>query len=142
MKPHPGTLLVILLGFFCVASRLAAQSASMETSLPESAGFSVPATTDNIHWETVRLIHQDAQKLKLKHAPVDGDKVAEKSPDMLILDRLVVTKRPPETLPPPVIETPVQQFFRTGTIAEHVGSKVTTHFWLHPELGLRLSFEF
>ena len=142
MKPHPGTSLAILLCLLSVGSRLAAESPQLETSLPDSPGFSVPTGNANVRWETVRLIHQDAQKLKLKQAPIEIGASAERSPDLLILDRVVVRKRPPETLPPPVIETHVQQFFRTGTIAEHVGTNVTTHFWLHPDHGLRVSFEF
>ncbi len=142
MKPHLGTSLAVLVVFFASAMRLVAESPQPETALPESPGFSVPSSADNVHWETIRLIRRDAQKFKLKNGTVAPVTTTESAPDLLILDRLVVKQRPPETLPPPIIETQIQEFFRTGTIAEHVGSQITTRFWMHPTLGLRLSFEF
>jgi hypothetical protein len=141
MKPHPGTSLTILLGLLFVASRLEAAPPSDDSSFPETAVFSVPSATDNVHWETTRLIQQDAHQFELKRTPAQHSSGPD-APDLLILDRLVVKQRPPETLPPVGIETGAQEFFRTGTIAEHIGTQVTTHLWLHPSLGLRLSFEF
>ena len=37
-------------------------------------------------------------------------------------------------------ENVVQAFFRTGTIAQHVGKKITTRFWAKGDEGLMLSF--
>ena len=39
-------------------------------------------------------------------------------------------------------ETPAEAFYRTGTIAEHVGKKITTRFWFASDKGFMLSFDF
>jgi len=99
----------------------------------------------DVHWEVTQLVRKDAGKFNLTAVTspeIDSSSQVEKRPDLLILERFVVTQRPPEKIevPPPIPK--LQEFFNSGNIAVHVGKKITTRFWLHPKKGLMLRFEF
>ena len=119
--------------------------ATTKSDLPDFTPLSEFAVSapQPVQWET-QLIRENAGKFKLADVsvPDTAPDVPETRPDLLILERFVVTKRAPEKLQLPPPETVMQTFFKTGTFAEHVGKKVTVRFWMHPWKGLMLSFEF
>jgi len=138
-------LLSLLAAESLVGSQILDSQAENQNRLPLSPDFSNFPTT-NVRWETTQLLRKKAGECKL--ADVTTGEVAsdstpqEKRPDLLILERFVVTHRPPEKIELPPPETVVQKFLETGTFSSHVGKKVTTRFWMHPLKGLMLSFEF
>ena len=139
--------IAVTLGFLSTSVLLYSQAldsrSESEVDRPPPSTFSTLPIAD-VRWETTQLLRKKAGEFKLSDVATQEDAVTppEKRPDLLILERFVVTRRPAEeiALSPPV--TGVQHFFETGTIASHVGKKVTTRFWLHPWKGLMLSFEF
>jgi hypothetical protein len=138
-----------LLSFLAAGLLVGSQTPDSQTEnqshslLPSS--FSEFQTT-NVRWEITQLLRKKAGEFKL--VDVTAEEVAsdptpvENRPDLLILERFVVTHRPPEKIELPPPETVAQKFFGTGTFASHVGKKITTRFWMHPRKGLMLSFEF
>ena len=147
MKPIFRISIAVTLGFLSTSGVLYSQAPDSRTEsevpLSPPPTFSTLPITD-VHWETTQLLRKKAGEFKLSDVATQENATTppEKRPDLLILERFVVTRRPEEkiSMPPPV--TNVQEFFRTGTIASHVGKKVTTRFWMHPWKGLMLSFEF
>jgi hypothetical protein len=147
VKPIFRISIAVTLGFLSTNVLLRSQAPDSR-SLPLAALVSPPAFSTlpitDVRWETTQLLRKKAGEFKLSDVASQEDTVTppEKRPDLLILERFVVTRRPAEqiSVPPPV--TGVQHFFETGTFASHVGKKVTTRFWMHPWKGLMLSFEF
>ncbi len=98
-----------------------------------------------------RLAWQEAVRLTQTEAADSGmtatnqvEKIAVQPPSeraddaVQVMDPVVVTrKRPPEIKVPR--ETSVEEFFRTGTVAEHVGSKVTSRLWMKGDKGVMWS---
>lgn len=121
---------------------LVAQTSTPETETMAETGPSIPST---LRQELGSLIRSDAAKAKAA-APVktvtNVDPAATPPGGAIMLDRMDV--RGARSLPEfaPLRETTMETFFRTGTIAEHVGKKVTTRFWSSGNAGLVLSFRF
>jgi hypothetical protein len=90
--------------------------------------------------KSAQLIREEAGRAVAPREPVRDLLPADKSENVVVLDKLVVREKRTPAIPPAVHETPVDKFFRTGTIAEHIGKKVTTKFWFSGERGLMLSF--
>ena len=61
------------------------------------------------------------------------------SPEVTAMEPFVVTiDKLPQFQNPP--EDPVQKFFRTGTLAQQVGRRVTTKLWMKGDKGVMMSF--
>lgn len=149
MKPSSsGTLLGMLAGVLATSSLFC--PAEIDPSRLEPKPF--PSLADpsfspvpEVHWEAADLGRKDATKLNLiavSNPEIDSPTQTEHRPDVLILERLVVTQRPPDKIEMPRPIPKLRDFFDSGNIAVHVGRKITTRFWLHPHKGLMLSFEF
>jgi hypothetical protein len=128
----------LALGLIAISTVLCAQA---EPGVSGATPARPPVLSEHIHGEIARLVRRDAGfiatpgKREVQAPPkLDEDEV-------LILSPMTVTKKAPPNLAPPR-ETPAEAFFRTGTIAEHVGKKVTTRFWFSSAQGLMLSFNF
>ena len=114
----------------CLALR-----AQLVPTVSKPASDPPPAPAGRVQHEITRLLREDAG-LSSKADP--GIPPIESPDEVLVLDPIVVTEKKTPVLPPALHETPVNAFIRTGTIAEHVGRKVTTRFWFSD--ALRLSF--
>lgn len=89
--------------------------------------------------EAMQLIRQDAGIFSSVTQPQAIEQAAADLNEVLLLEPLKVTKQKiPDLIPP--VETFADKFFRTGTIAQHVGKKFTTTFSLRPETGLSIGF--
>jgi len=94
--------------------------------------------------EAARLIREDVLAMKEKdgsQAKPAGPEKIETPPgeNLLILERIVVKGNKPPEIPPPVRETEVQEFFRTGTILENRGPRFTRRLWVKGDKGLMFS---
>jgi len=101
-----------------------------------------PILSGHIHAEITRLVRQDAGiTTAVPDRPAEAPGPQPVDEEIVVLAPMTVTERIPPDLTPPR-ETRAEVFFRTGTIAEHVGKKVTTRFWFASDKGLMLSFDF
>ena len=137
----PRCIPVLAFGLAATASFAGAQSAA---ALPAGSrpARTEPILSAQIHAEITRLARQAAGITAVVSAssePPAGTKPDED--EIVVLAPMTVTDKIPPDLNPPR-ETRAEKFFRTGTIAEHVGRKVTTRFWISGGQGLMLSFDF
>jgi hypothetical protein len=108
---------------------------------PQSPGNREQLPRLTIQSEMSRLVRQDAEKANSPDlfkpvTPNEGD-----ADDMVSLEPMVVvTQKSPDFTPPR--ETSAERFFRTGTMIQHVGRKVTTRFWMKGDRGIMLSLGF
>jgi len=129
---------------FGLAATVSVAGAQSAAALPAGPG---PARTEpilsaHIHAEITRLARQAAGITPA--VPAAPEQPSGPKPDdeeIVVLAPMTVTERIPPDLNPPR-ETRAEKFFRTGTIAEHVGRKVTTRFWISGGQGVMLSFDF
>lgn len=66
-----------------------------------------------------------------------AEPVAGPSAVVVLAPVVVTTHRPPDLSTPR--ENRVEEFFRTGTLAERIGRKVTTRLWMRGDQGVMLS---
>ncbi|HEY0946218.1 MAG TPA: hypothetical protein VGD81_13155 [Opitutaceae bacterium] len=133
------SLLPALAACLVLGPTLAAQSVIdvAPASAPPDARVT-PATP--LRREALRLIREDAAAAPAPVAAGEAEtppletagEVVELAPFM------VQEQKPPDFSTPR--ETPTQKFFRTGTVAERVGEKVTTQLWIRGDRGVMLSF--
>ena len=120
----------------CLKSPLCAQ---VEPDVSDAK--TTPARSEPIRIEIARLICQKAVALAERKVPdVNNPTKTEGNGAFILPPFTITTKRPPKI--PMTQETPVEAFYRTGTIAEHVGKKITTRFWFSSAKGFMLSFDF
>lgn len=93
--------------------------------------------------EAVRLVREEAEAKERARAaagnanPAPAAELAVAA-GVEVMDPIVVT----EKRPPPIRvsrETKAEEFFRTGTMAERVGSKVTSRLWMKGDKGVMWS---
>ena len=137
-----GNCLRWLLAFGCLAGAplLRAQSAG---GVAEAAPTGDPpfAPAVKLHGKIASLIQGDAKALPASKKP-EPETVSEKSDDnVLVLAPFLVSGRRVPNLSPPV-ETRLDKFIRTGSLAEHVGRNITTSVEVSRERGLTLNFRF
>lgn len=117
-----------------LASLLAAGPLSAEPPTPDDT------TARPDRRELTRLVREDAGRLPAPTHASPAPSGSDTPTEMVVaLAPLVVEERIPP-LPEPVRETKVKEFFRTGVLAEKVGRKVTTRFWVKGDRGIMLSF--
>ena len=87
------------------------------------------------------MVRAPAGSEKTSGSPEGATSPKPSDEETLVLAPLTVIEKAPPDLTAPR-ETRAETFYRTGTIAEHVGKKVTTRFWFSSAKGLMLSFEF
>ena len=128
------------LGCLANGSLLCAQSAGgVAESAPTGDPPFVPA--EKMHGKIANLIQGDAKAIKLAGKPEPAPAAEKSDDDVLVLAPFQVSARKLPDLSPPV-ETRLDKFYRTGTLAEHVGKNVTTSVGVSRERGLTLDFRF
>jgi len=125
---------------YFVAVGLAASSIAAEITRSRGDVDQAAPSTKPVQAETIRLIREDAKSGPVSLKPPAPESAQETVEGVQVLDRFVVRgeKEIPDFSPPR--ETSLEKFFRTGTISQHVGKKVTTRLWASGDAGLVLSF--
>jgi len=115
--------------------------AGLPTVLPAQTTAETPEATNGEARESKSYMRSRLTELLkaeaglVSTAPVEKPVGPVPAPgEMLVLEPLVVTGK--VDLPPPVHETRIQEFFRTGTIWEKVGPKFTRRFWVDGGKGI------
>jgi hypothetical protein len=90
-----------------------------------------PPVPRDLHAEIVARILAGAHSAHPTPVPPAAAAPPVPAADVLVLETLRVTRDRAPTLPGPDPETTADRFFRTGTLAEHVGAKFTTRLWLY-----------
>lgn len=124
-------------GLTCIGHMIAAPLAQAEEARTVDASI---AKTE-IRKEIARLVRQDAQAMK-DSSKTTSPEETDYNPDdtVVVLETFVTRGSKAQVIPPPLRESSAQKFFRSGTIMENVGKKVTTRFWARGDRGLMLSF--
>jgi hypothetical protein len=134
---HPGPVLSLLAAAALSSAQLYAEAFNPAT--PRGSG---PAAS--MHREAIRLIREDSVReiagadKEAKDGMTPARPPAEK---VLTLAPLVIEGRRAEDLSIPP-ETSFNKFVRTGTVAQHLGRKVDTRFWMRGDSGIMLTFSF
>lgn len=110
---------------------------------PETAAEILPEpATRTVKSEAARLIQQDfrdreaARRARPAFVPEPRG-----SGEVLQLPTFVVREKPPPQLPPPPLkETKLGEFFRTGTILQNRSGSI--RLWMKGDQGLMLTFPF
>jgi hypothetical protein len=124
------------LGYLTLSSVLFAQ---VEPDIASRKSDTMSASPSAVREATRALIREDAAKSLVSREPKPPELAGETSPDVVVLAPVVVTV--PKLLALPAGREPaIDKFFRTGTIIQHVGKKVTSRLWLSGVSGIRLSF--
>lgn len=126
--------LVLGLGAFV---QIAAGQAGDATAEMSVAVPSVPSRA--MKGEALQLIRADVEKASSAPQLSPHESSKEALEDVVKLDPVIVREdKMPEVSTGP--ENPVEHLIRTGTLAEHVGKRVTSRFWMKGDKGLMLSF--
>ena len=133
-------VLVLSVGRWTGTARLAAEEVGNKTAV-------IATENSEVQREAMRLIREDAEKKRLaateaaKLAPAVKEEKSFDQPEegVVLLEAFDVQgeRDMPDFEAPP--ETTVAKFFRTGTISQHIGKKVTTRFWSSGDAGLVFS---
>jgi hypothetical protein len=92
-----------------------------------------------VHDQVARLIHEDATRQYSFLKPVVAPPTPEHSEQTLELPAFIVREKRPPALPPPLKETQLQEFFRTGTLFE---TRPGIKLWMKGDKGIMLTFPF
>jgi hypothetical protein len=99
------------------------------------------APAESVLKKTARLIREDVRLATAAPAePVPVLPPKDSQEEVLQLDRVFVRAPRVLGLPPVLLETPVAEFFRTGTVWERVGRKFTTKVGVKGDEGVFLRF--
>ncbi|HEX2100577.1 MAG TPA: hypothetical protein VHF69_07945 [Candidatus Synoicihabitans sp.] len=125
---------------FHVAARVAALGLGAAASATV-ASAATPGGRGGVRDELKRLVLEDVASAPGQLPPSPASIAAPEinATDVVQLDAVVVTERKPPS-PDRSRETHVEEFFRTGTIREHVGRTVTSRLWVKGDRGVMLSF--
>ena len=132
--------LLLVVGLWALGPQGSAQT-STEVTIPRAEAVLAIPPTATIHREITRLVRQRAGMFVVPPAPDLKTESLEIRDDLLVLDPVIVREKRTSSLSRPP-ETAAEEFYRTGTILEHVGRKVTTRFWFSSGKGIMLSFDF
>ena len=105
------------------------------------AAPALPKTRTRVQKLLTDLIKEDAGAPTIANPvaasqPEASSAPAETAENTLVLDPMVVTAKKSLEIPPPLHETRVQEFFRTGTIWKKVGPRFTREFWFRGDQGI------
>ncbi|MES1168513.1 MAG: hypothetical protein ABUL61_05020, partial [Oleiharenicola lentus] len=128
MRPRYRLLVVAL----AVAGLQPALRAQATAGTPVATSGDVPKQKSRVSRQLAELVKADAGIVSI--TPRAEETEVPSTGEILVLEPLVVTGK--VDLPPPVHETRVQEFFRTGTLWEKVGSKFTRKFWVKGDRGI------
>jgi hypothetical protein len=120
LSPNPGLL----------AQRLPGPAQSAEPR---------PPLETPLRHKAIDLIRQDVATNSKESQPSPPRLSQSSSEDVTTLSPVIVEGRKVPDISTPR-ERPVEEFFRTGTIAERIGPKVTTQLWMRGDRGVMLSF--
>lgn len=131
--------LALALGLLLGSPLLPAQAVSaLPAAATDPMATAVPTTP--LRREALRLIREDvATAATPAEAAQPAASATETAGEVVTLAPFVVQEQKTPDFSTPR-ETPTQTFFRTGTVARHVGEKVTTQLWIRGDRGVMLSF--
>lgn len=132
-------LAAVVFGFTAVAATLTAQ-AHAPAAGSAAAATTKPRAARTVRAEILQVIRHEAAQISVSTKPAAMDLPDDVLGEPVIMLDPVVVEGPkvPDLSRPR--ENRVQEFFRTGTIKEQVGPRITRRLWVRGDKGVMLSF--